>query len=80
MLPNLTCVLIYLLTKCIPGDDFKDNFVILAENSPWRSLLLRKLQNVESQFFLNEVLRQIDFLEIYEIFNITSTSNLDCYM
>ena len=28
--------------------------------------------------FLNEALRQIYNLEIYEIFNITSSSNLDC--
>ena len=28
--------------------------------------------------FLNEALRQIYNLEIYEIFNITSNSNLDC--
>ena len=30
--------------------------------------------------FLNEALRQIYNLEIYEIFNITSSSNLDCQM
>ena len=28
--------------------------------------------------FLNEALRQIDFLGIYEMLNITDSSNLDC--
>ena len=65
-MPNLTDVVLYLLTKRILQEDFKDNFVIFAENYPWRNLLLRNLQFVEPQFFLNKALRQIDFSGIYE--------------
>ena len=44
MLPKLICVLIYSLTKCHTLNIYSENFVILAEKYPWRSLMLRKLQ------------------------------------
>ena len=54
-LPNLTCVLIYLLKNCLPEDGFRDScpqiFVTFAESYPWRNLLLRNIQYVESHFF-----------------------------
>ena len=33
------------------NDTCSENFVLLAEKFPWRSLMLRKLQYVESQLF-----------------------------
>ena len=33
------------------NDTCSENFVIFAEKYPWRSLILRKLQYVESQLF-----------------------------
>ena len=56
MLPNVTFALILQnVKKCILEDGFTDicseNFVIFAENFPWRSLLFRKLRYVELQFF-----------------------------
>ena len=54
MLPNLICVLIKLLAKCVVEDVLKAavlKTVIFAEKYPWQSLLLRKLQCVELQLF-----------------------------
>ena len=56
------------------NDTCSENFVIFAEKYPWRSLMLRKLQYVESQLLRT---RQIYILGIYEIFSISNSSNLD---
>ena len=53
---NLTCVLIYSLTKCVLKYGFKEscvlkNFVKLAEICPWQSLLLRNLQYLKPPLF-----------------------------
>ena len=74
---NLTCVLIYLLTKYVLEDDF-ENFVKVAVIYPWRSLLLRKLQYFESLLFerstsTNIILRNLKNI----IFSITKSTNLD---
>ena len=85
MLSNfLPCVLIYSLKKCVLEDGFKDScseiFVRLAEIRPWQSLLLRKLQYLESQQFWKKCYTKYNFLGICEIFNITNSANLDCQM
>ena len=72
MLPNVTCVPIYLFTKCIL-EDSSENFVELAEIYPWRSLL------GVATFWTNRSVKY-NFLEIYEIFNINIGTNLDCRM
>lgn len=52
---NSTFVLIYSLTRFVFDDSFKDrcseNFVIFLDKYSTQSLLLKKLQHVESQFF-----------------------------
>ena len=48
-------------------DSCSENFVIFAE----------KCQE-ESRFFLTKLSTKYDFLEIYQIFNVTNSTNLDC--
>ena len=57
-------------------DTCSENFVIIAEKYPWRSLMLMQLAVCRVAIISKEVLRQIYFLGIYEIFDINS-SNLD---
>ena len=46
---------------------------------PWRSLnYIKKITVCRVAIFLNEAVRQTYFLGIYEIFNITNSSNPDC--
>ena len=79
MLTNLTCVLIYSLTKNIREND-SGNFVKLAEIYPWRSFLLRKLQYLDSPLFERSAPPNIISYMIYEIFIITNNANLTCQM
>ena len=81
MLPNVTRARICSLTKCIVEDVFKTAVLKTLQ-------YLQKISATESTvnyvavcraaIFLNEVLRQIYFLGIYEIFNFTNISNLHC--
>ena len=48
-----------------------------SEEDPWRSLLLKKLQYLESSLFWKKSSSQYNFWGIYEISNITNITNLE---
>ena len=83
MLPKSLCILIHSLTKSALEDYSwqicSEKFVKFAEEHPWRSLLLRKLQNLEFPLLWTKCSAKY-ILGIYKIFNITSSINLDCQM
>ena len=85
MLYNLTCVLIYSLAKCVLKHGFKDSFVLKLLSNLQKyihitlCLQLGELQHLESTVFLTKH-RTKYFLGIWEIFNITNSTNLDCLM
>ena len=58
-------------------DTSSENFVICVEKYPWWSSMLGKFQCVETHFFSNELLCQIYFLGMYEIFKINNSWNMD---
>ena len=66
--------------RCFWRQPCSENFVKLAEKYPWLSLLLRKLQYVESPLFLTKRSAKYNFLGLYTIINITKTKHLDCQM
>ena len=68
ILPNLLCVLIYPLTKCLVEDGFKDCKKISVTGLTVKEVTISKVA-----FFVNDALRQIYFVGIYEIFNITKS-------
>ena len=68
MLPNLTCVLICSLKKCVLEDGFKDscskNFVTFAEKYPCiTGFTVKEVTVSRAAISLKEALNQIDFLE-----------------
>ena len=53
-------------------------FAKFAGKYPWRILLLRKVQYVDSQLFWTKHSTKYNLLGIYGIFNITNSKCLDC--
>ena len=79
MLPNLICVLIYSLTKCCVLERcFIDTCSIcsICRKISVTEFNAKKVSVCRVTIFSNEVLRQIYFLGIYEIFNVINASML----
>ena len=57
-------------------DSCSGNFVIFAEKCPWESLRKKVTLCGISLFFWLMLSVKYDFLEIYEIFNVTNSTNL----
>ena len=85
VLPNLTCVLIYSLTECVLENYFKELYIGLyiklcniGKNVSVREFTFKEVAVFRVAICLNGALRQMYFKEIYEIFNINNSSNIDC--
>ena len=66
--------------KWYRGQLYSGNVVKFAEKYQWRSLLLRKLQYLESPPFWRKRTAKYNFLGIYGIFSVTGSTDLDCKM
>ena len=73
MLPNLTSVVIYSSRKCALEDVLKTPVLKISVTE----FNVKEVPVCRVAIFSNEVLPQIYFLGMYEIFNINNSSNLD---
>ena len=82
MLSNLTCFLIYSLRKCVLG--FKTGvfwkFCKTCRNISTTEFSVKVVTVFRVVTFFNEVICEIKFPGIDEIFYITNSTNLDCQM
>ena len=86
MLSNFTCVLIYSLTKCALEDGFKDSCVLKIlqnlRNTSMTKFTVKDVTVFRVATFLTKYTAKYNFIRniygIYEIFDITKSTNLDC--
>ena len=76
MLSHLRCVLNSITFENGVKDSCYESFVTFAEKCPRESLLKEVTLYVESRFFWKKSSFKYDFLEIYEQFNMTNSTNL----